>query len=112
MVPSLSLAPRALLAGQAESQLTLIRKLIHSGPRGSQTGSKLELGGRKWAEVSRTRPLLGCRPWGPWGGGWGKAEPGRPLDPETEERFQFPLLRQAASFRPTPRGFAGIETCP
>lgn len=45
-------------------------------------------------------------------GGGGKAEPGRPLGPETEERFQLPHSRQPASFRPTPRGFAGIETCP
>lgn len=31
-------------------------------PQGSQISSKLELRGRKWAEASKTRLFLGCRP--------------------------------------------------
>lgn len=74
-----------------------------------ESGSKKELGGRKWAKASRSRPLLGCRPWGLWEAGLSQE---RPLGPKTDERFQLPLPRQPAGFLPTPRSFAGIETCP
>ena len=107
MEHTLSLAPRACLARQAESRLTLIGKLIH-WPQGNQVQSK------SWEGESGPRPAGQDPSWGAGPGGCGRQglSQARPLGPKTEERFQLPLPRQPAGFLPTPRSFARIETCP
>lgn len=107
MEHTLSLAPQACLARQAESRLTLIGKLKHSGPRGVRF--KVRAGREKVGRGQQDKTPPGCRPWGLWEAGLSQA---RPLGPETEERFQLPLPRQPAGFLRTPRSFAGIETFP
>ena len=85
MEHTLSLAPQACLARQAESRLTLIGKLKHSGPRGVRF--KVRAPREKVGRGQQDKTPPGVQALGAVGG---RAEPGKAPGPRDRGKISAP----------------------